>query len=217
MQATSTPTLAQPKYGVPAAFGAAAILAVGLAVGALVVMRPVTSTAPATNATTNGIEQGLAAKNAAPGAAIVGQTSADSIESGLAAKNATAASNPAKVIFTTPTGTQVFTIGGRDPMASFNSIGLAKRVSDHDLIRASRGWYAYPPVDDQISSYDELRNRAGWYAFPPVTEIRPLIDDLYLPSVVQDPATNLQDYFGPRNGWDDRAVGNDTPVGISHR
>jgi len=216
MQATSTPTLAQPKYGASAALGAAAILAVGLAVGALVVMRPVTSTVPATDATTTGIEQGLAAKNAAPGAAIAGPTSADSIESGLAAKNGTAATNPAKVLVTTPTGTQVFTIGGRDPMAHFNSIGLAKAVSDHDLIRGSRGWYAYPPVDNQISSYDELRNRAGWYAFPPATELRPMIDDLYLPSV-QDPTTNLQDYFGPRIGWDDRAAGNDTPVGRSHR
>jgi hypothetical protein len=154
MQATSTPTLAQPKYGGAAALGAAAILAVGLAAGALIIVRPA-AVAPSTDSgSALGVEQGLAAKNAA-GAAVALPGSAPTIEDGLAAKNATGASATVirPEIFTTPTGTTVLRIGGRDPMAHFNSIGLSTGVSDHDLIRGSRGWYAYPPVADDLDRY----------------------------------------------------------------
>jgi hypothetical protein len=152
MQATSTPTLAQPKFGGAAALGAAAILAVGLAAGALMIARPA-AVAPSTDTgSALSVEQGLAAKNAAGGAVAL-PGSAPTIEDGLAAKNATGATIAQPDIFTTPTGTTVIRIGGRDPMAHFNSIGLSKGVSDHDLIRSSRGWYAYPPVIDHRDLY----------------------------------------------------------------
>jgi hypothetical protein len=144
MQATSTPTLAQPKFGGAAALGAAAILAVGLAAGALMIVRPA-AVAPSTDTgSALGVEQGVAAKNAA-GGAIALPGSAPTIEDGLSAKNSTGVQPE---IFTTPTGTTIVRIGGRDPMADVYS-----RVSDHDLIRSSRGWYAYPPVADDVDRY----------------------------------------------------------------
>ena len=100
--------------------------------------------------------------------------------------------------FTTPTGT-VVRIGGRDGQAAFNQ---APALAAHDLIRGSKGWYAYVPVAPAVS---------GWDATVPYP------GPMYPPTIVQNPATNLSDYFGATSGWDDRAEGNDTPVGITHR
>jgi hypothetical protein len=143
MQATSTPTLAHPKSGGFAALGGAAILAAAVGVGAILGVNLATSGAPAANlsdaaAYALGVQRSGEIGAMSPAQRGLLEQRQGEIGAGVAA--------PVVVpeTITTPTGTTIVRPGGRDPMADFNSIGLSKGVSDHDLIRGSKGWYAYP-------------------------------------------------------------------------
>ena len=185
MQATSTPTLAQPKNGAFAALGGAAIIAAAVGVGAILGVNLASSGAATAGNDANVAAYALKVQRSGEMGALT------PAQRGLLLQrqgeiNAGAAS--ATTTFTTPTGT-VVRIGGRDGQAAFNQ---APALAAHDLIRGSRGWYAYVP------------------------SVVPYPAPVY-PPVAQDPATNLSDYFGAKAAWADSAEGNDTPVGISHR
>ena len=205
MQATSTPTLAQPKSGAFAALGGAAILAAAVGVGAILGVNLASS-----GAATAGNDANVAAyalkvqRSGEMGALTPAQRGLLLQRQGEINAGAAAASTT----FTTPTGT-VVRIGGRDGQVAFNQ---APALAAHDLIRGSKGWYAYAPATPAITSADDaFRAANGWGATVPYP------GPMYPPAVIQNPATNLSDYFGAKAGWADRAEGNDTPVGTSHR
>jgi hypothetical protein len=188
MQATSTPTLAQPKSGAFAALGGAAILAAAVGVGAILGVNLASS-----GAATAGNDANVAAyalkvqRSGEMGALTPAQRGLLLQRQGEINAGAAAASTT----FTTPTGT-VVRIGGRDGQGAFNEAPL---LSASDLIRGSKGWYAYAPVDATV----------------------PYPGPMYPPVVIQNPATNLSDYFDAKAGWAGDVEGNDTPVGTSHR
>jgi hypothetical protein len=145
MQATTTPTLAQPKYGALAALGATAILAAAVGAGALIGINFATKAAPAADMSDVSAYALHVQRSGEIGALTAAQRGLLLQRQGEINAGVAPVVVP-DVVFTTPTGTTIVRPGGRDPMADFNSIGLSKGLSDHDLIRGSKGWYAYPPA-----------------------------------------------------------------------
>ena len=203
MQATSTPTLAQPKSGAFAALGGAAILAAAVGVGAILGVNLASS-----GAATAGHDANVAAyalnvqRSGEVGALTPAQRGLllqrqGEIGAANAQRVAPVEIMPKGELFTTPTGTTIYRIGGRDPMATFNSIGLSNGVSDHDLIRGSKGWYGYVPLVKATGSADDAFRAANGWVDPDITGTQ------RYPSVPFVPAAD--------------ADGNTQPVGVSHR
>jgi len=218
MQATSTPTLAQPKSSAFAALGGAAVLAAAIGVGALIGANSSTIAAP-----TDGNDSNLAAyalgvqRNGEIGALTPAQRGLALQRQGEIGLGATTPTRVAPVeimpkgeLFTTPTGTTIFRIGGRDPQASFNQ--NSGYVSDHDLIRGSLGWYASAPVVDPANESPASAQAAadGWLA----TQLHG--DDLY-PAVPFVFERSVNSYPKPMYPPAAPAEGNTDSVGVSHR
>ena len=137
MQATSTPTLAQPKSSAFAALGGAAVLAAAIGVGALIGANLSTIAAPTAGDDANVAAYALGVqRNGEIGALTPAQRGLALQRKGEISLGATTPVAPVEImpkgeLFTTPTGTTIFRIGGRDPQASFNQ--NSGYVSDHDL------------------------------------------------------------------------------------
>ena len=216
MQATSTPTLAQPKSSAFAALGGAAVLAAAIGVGALIGANISTIAAP-----TAGNDSSVAAyalgvqRNGEIGALTPAQRGLALQRQGEISLGATTPVAPVEIMpkgekFTTPTGTTIFRIGGRDPQASFNQ--NSGFVSDHDLIRGSLGWYASAPVVDPANESPASAQAAadGWLA----TQLTG--DDLY-PAVPFVYERSVNSYPKPMYPPAAPAEGNTDSVGVSHR
>ena len=218
MQATSTPTLAQPKSGAFAALGGAVILAAAVGAGAIIGVNLASS-----GAATAGNDANVAAyalgvqRNGEIGALTPAQRGLVLQRKGEIALGAVTpkAVVPVEIMpksesttFTTPTGT-VVRIGGRDGQAAFNQAPL---VSAYDLIRGSRGWYAFAPAGPAILSADDAQRAANGWMGTTLTG-----KDLYpaVPFVVSDEQT--APYPGPMYPPAAPAEGNTQSVGISHR
>ena len=216
MQATSTPTLAQPKSSAFAALGGAAVLAAAIGVGALIGANISTIAAPAAGNDTNVAAYALGVqRNGEIGALTPAQRGLALQRQGEISLGATTPVAPVEImpkgeLFTTPTGTTIFRIGGRDPQASFNQ--NSGYVSDHDLIRGSLGWYASAPVVDPANESAASAQAAadGWLATQ-------LTGDALYPAVPFVFDRSVNSYPKPMYPPAAPAEGNTDSVGVSHR
>ena len=151
MHATSTPTLTQPKSNAPTAFIAAVALAVGIAAGSIAVVNlaaPAGTTAvsgPANGPTDVGLSLH---RNGETGALTPGQRGL------LLQRQGEIGADAATVSRSIPA------IGGRDPMAHWNSFSLLG-VSTQDALRAEGGWYAFEPATAPSATDDDNAKYVG--------------------------------------------------------
>lgn len=147
MHATSSPTLAQPKRS---AFGAvaAAALAVGIAAGAIAAV----NLAPAAGTATSGAALGPTGaglslqRNGETGALTPAQRGLQLQRRGEI--GAGVSTTPVEVMPKSESVAPpaITSIGGRDPMAYWNTYSLTG-PSAHDVLRAAGGWYAFEPAE----------------------------------------------------------------------
>ena len=218
MQATSTPTLAQPKNSGFAAVGAAAILAGAIGLGAIIGVN-VASKAISADTGAQAAYALNVQRNGETGALTPAQRGLLLQRQGEIGAGA--------VTVTTPTGTTVTRIGGRDGSAAWNRFATLG-ITAHDLARDAGGWYATAPLLPAVivSSHDAFRAANGWYASAPAvvpsvisnSDQSRAMERTPFPIPAQDPATNLSDYFGGLYGGSPvESEGNSQPVGPSHR
>ena len=220
MQATSTPTLAQPKNSAFAALGGAAVLAAAIGVGALIGANISTIAAPTAGNDSNVAAYALGVqRNGEIGALTPAQRGLALQRQGEISLGATTPVAPVEImpkgeLFTTPTGTTIFRIGGRDPQASFNQ--NPGYVAVHRPFDGPIGWsgslgYGSIVVDPANESPASAQAAAdGWLA----TQLKG--DDLY-PAVPFVYERSVNSYPKPMYPPAAPAEGNTDSVGVSHR